>query len=140
MSISKGSPFHAVWTEFLSGRYIICYTTEILLEYEEVLARKVSSAFAEAILTAIVGATNTIEVEDYYKMRLITADPDDNKFVDCAFAANAHYIVSEDHHYDLLRNIDYPRIEIIDIDNFVKMLQKKEERNEAGASEEKEKI
>lgn len=124
MSISKGSPFHSVWTEFLSGRYTICYTTEILLEYEEVLARKVSSAFANAVLTAIVGAINTIEVEDYYKMQLITADPDDNKFVDCAFAANAHYIVSEDHHYDLLRNIDYPRIEVIDIDNFVKILQK----------------
>ena len=78
---------------------------------------------SNAILTAIVGATNTIEVEDYYKMQLITADPDDNKFVDCAFAANARYIVSEDHHYDLLRNIDYPRIEVIDIDNFVAMLQ-----------------
>lgn len=122
MSISKGSPFHSVWTGFLNGQYTICYTTEILLEYEEVLARMVSPAFADAILTAIVGATNTIEVEDYYKMHLIIADPDDNKFVDCAFAANARYIVSEDRHYEVLRNIDYPRIEVVDVDNFVKIL------------------
>ena len=124
MSISKNSPFHTVWTDFLSGQYTICYTTEILLEYEEVLARKVSVSFANAILTAIVGAKNTIEIEDYYKMQLITADPDDNKFVDCAFAANARYIVSEDRHYDVLRDIDYPRIEVIDIDNFVAMLKR----------------
>lgn len=127
MSISKGSPFHSVWTEFLSGRYTICYTTEILLEYEEVLARKVSPAFADAILTAIVGAINTIEVEEYYKLQLITADPDDNKFVDCAFAANARYIVSEDHHYDELLAIDYPRIEVTDIESFVAMLQARNE-------------
>ena len=122
MSISKNSPFHSVWTDFLSGQYTICYTTEILLEYEEILARKVSASFANAILTAIVGAKNTIEIEDYYKMQLITADPDDNKFVDCAFAANARYIVSEDHHYDMLREIDYPRIEVTDIESFMAML------------------
>ena len=124
MSISKNSPFHTIWTDFLSGHYTICYTTEILLEYEEVLARKVSVSFANAILTAIVGAKNTIEIEDYYKMQLITADPDDNKFVDCAFAANARYIVSEDRHYDVLREIDYPRIEVTDIESFVAMLKR----------------
>ena len=126
MSISKSSPFHTVWTDFMGGQYTICYTTEILLEYEEMLGRKVSASFANAILTAIVGAKNTIEIEDYYKMQLITADPDDNKFVDCAFAANARYIVSEDCHYDVLREFDYPRIEVIDIDNFVAMLERKE--------------
>ena len=73
MSISKSSPFHTVWTDFMSGQYTICYTTEILLEYEEVLGRKVSASFANAILTAIVVAKNTIEIEDYYKMQLIGA-------------------------------------------------------------------
>ena len=68
MSIAKSSPFHTVWTHFLSGHYTICYTNEILLEYEEVLARKVNASFANAILTAIVGAKNTLEIEDYYKM------------------------------------------------------------------------
>ena len=124
MSISKRSPFHSIWTHFLSGHYTICYTNEILLEYEEVLARKVSASFANAILTAMIGAKNTIEIDDYYKMQLITADPDDNKFVDCAFAANARYIVSEDHHYNVLREIDYPRIEVTDIESFVAMLKR----------------
>jgi hypothetical protein len=30
-------------------------------------------------------------VQVYYHLRLITADPDDDKFVDCAFKANAKY-------------------------------------------------
>ena len=34
---------------------------------------------------------------------------DDNKFVDCAFAANATYIVSDDKHYDVLKEVDFPQ-------------------------------
>jgi len=32
----------------------------------------------------------------YFNLNIITADPDDNKFVDCAFASNADYIVTND--------------------------------------------
>lgn len=76
------------------------------------------------LTNTILQLDNVMLVEDYFKMQLITADPDDNKFVDCAFAANARYIVSEDHHYNVLREIDYPRIEVTDIESFVAMLKR----------------
>lgn len=53
---------------------------------------------------------------------LIQSDVDDNKFVDCAIVANASYIVSQDHHFDILKNIDFPKVELIDIDTFVALL------------------
>jgi len=61
-------------------------------------------------------------VQVYYHLRLITEDPDDDKFVDCAFKANAKYIVTQDHHYDVLKQTPFPRIEVIDIDEFLSLL------------------
>jgi putative PIN family toxin of toxin-antitoxin system len=122
MSISSGSRYHTVWSDFLYGKYTLCITNEILLEYEEVFSRKMGTNMAAKLVNTILQLDNVMLVEDYFKMQLITADPDDNKFVDCAFAANARYIVSEDHHYNVLREIDYPRIEVTDIESFVAML------------------
>ncbi len=61
-------------------------------------------------------------IQVYYHLHLITTDPDDDKFVDCAFKANARYIVTQDHHYDILKQIPFPFIDIINIDEFIKVL------------------
>ena len=61
-------------------------------------------------------------VQVYYHLHLITAYPDDDKFVDCAFKANAKYIVTQDHHYDVLRNFPFPKIEVVDINEFLNIL------------------
>lgn len=34
-------------------------------------------------------------------------DPDDNAFTDCAIAAYADFVISEDHHFNLLANAGY---------------------------------
>ena len=58
-------------------------------------------------------------VNPYYHFKLIVADPDDNKFVDCAVAANAKFIVTEDSHYDVLRDIDFPKVDITPLDDII---------------------
>ena len=50
--------------------------------------------------------------------RRITADPDDNKFVDCAVSANAKYIISNDRHFKALDDIDFPKVNILTIHEF----------------------
>jgi predicted nucleic acid-binding protein len=52
----------------------------------------------------------------------ITNDPDDNKFVDCAIASNADYIVSQDSHFDILKFIDFPKVNVIRLEEFMKTL------------------
>ena len=52
-------------------------------------------------------------------LALITEDPDDNKFVDCAFAANADYLVSNDRHFDILSKIPFPHLNLVTLDKLI---------------------
>jgi predicted nucleic acid-binding protein len=87
------------------------------------LSRYYSVAVAEIIAEEIIDASNALPVTVFYKWNLITADPDDNKFVDCAISANAKYIVSNDRHFKILENIDFPKVNISTIDEFKKIIQ-----------------
>ncbi len=53
---------------------------------------------------------------------LIETDPDDNKFVDCAVAADAENIVTNDSHFNILKQIDWPKITVITIKEFYETL------------------
>lgn len=123
MSLSRRSPYYPVWREFVNGKYTLCITNEILAEYEEILTQKVGQEIASNVIKAILDLPNTKMVQIYYHLHLITAAPDDDKFVDCAFKANARYIVTEDHHYDILKQTPFPYINVIDIDEFIRVLQ-----------------
>jgi predicted nucleic acid-binding protein len=78
---------------------------------------------AESAINAILNASNALPVTVYYRWNLITADPDDNKFVDCAIGANAKYIVSNDRHFKILEGIDFPKVNISTMDEFKEIIQ-----------------
>jgi len=44
-------------------------------------------------------------VDPYFNWALISADPDDNKFVDCAISGAAKFIVIEHKHFAVLEKI-----------------------------------
>ena len=122
MSLSRRSAYYPVWRGFVDGKYTLCVTNEILAEYEEILTQKLGPQIASNVITAILDLPNTRMVQVYYHLRLITADPDDDKFVDCAFKANARYIVTEDHHYDVQKQTPFPYINVVGINEFIKIL------------------
>jgi putative PIN family toxin of toxin-antitoxin system len=126
MSLSRRSPYYPVWREFVDGKYTLCVTNEILSEYEEKLIEKVGQEIASNVITAILDLPNTKMVQVFYHLRFITSDPDDDKFVDCAFKANARFIVTQDHHYDVLKQTPFPYIDVIGIDEFIRVLQKQD--------------
>ena len=107
---------------FLRGEYILCITNEILLEYEEIISSKTNAKVAANIINAILSRDNIIFINPVYRFRLIESDPDDNKFVDCAIHSNAKYIVTQDKHFDILKSIVFPKLEVIDIDTFKRIL------------------
>ena len=84
-----------------------------------IISYKVSPLFASLTLKVITNNPNTIFVTPYFNFELIKSDPDDNKFVDCAISANAKFIVTEDHHYNILKEIDFPQVEIINLDDAI---------------------
>ncbi len=120
--ISRRSRYHELWLSLLDGRNTLCVSTEVLEEYTEILQRKTSARFAELALDVITNNPYTLFVTPYYHFQLITADPDDNKFVDCAVAGNAKDIVTEDSHYDVLQDIDFPKVDIIKLDDIIRQM------------------
>ncbi len=68
-------------------------------------------------------------INPYFRLQLIEADHDDDKFVDCAFAANATYIVSDDKHYDVLKEIDFLKLLILKLKEFLGLLQSEKNDN-----------
>jgi putative PIN family toxin of toxin-antitoxin system len=122
VSFSKKSSFYTIWESLLLGKYTLCVTTDILLEYEEIITNHTNYAVAEMILDAITDLPNLIYVNKYIFWDLIKNDPDDNKFVDCAIACNAKYIVSEDKHFKVLKEIPFPKVDVLGIYEFQKLL------------------
>ena len=107
-----------IWEQILAGRISLCVNTEILNEYEEIIAAKTTPGIAHNIVEAIARLHTTLYQEAFIHFRLIDEDVDDNKFVDCAIAANAEYIVTNDNHFKVLREIDWPKVLIITLKDF----------------------
>ena len=124
ISIAPKSPYRKVWDAFLRGDYNLCVSNEIIEEYSEVLSRNISPQVSEAIVYAILSRPNVIRKDPHFSFGLIEADKDDNKFVDCAIVANAKCIVSEDKHFRVLKNISFPKVEVLCIEEFNCYLEK----------------
>ena len=120
--IPKKSPYRCLWDTFLQGGFYLCYTTEVLAEYEEIMSRFYSPKTAEFVIGILLKSQNTIKVTPYYKWELISVDPDDNKFVDCALNAGADFIVTEDRHFNVLKFVDFPQINVVNINTFKSIL------------------
>lgn len=114
------SPYHVVWERVMRGEISLCVNTEILLEYEEILAIKTTAEIALNIVEAIAKFSSTVFQDSFVHFGLIQEDIDDNKFVDCAIASGAEFIVSIDSHFSILKTIPWPKVSVVSIEDFVK--------------------
>lgn len=121
-SLPYQSRHHDLWLSFFDGRNQLCITNEILTEYEEILSQRLPTELVQAIINQIVRSPYTLQYSRYYHFNLIEADPDDNKFVDCAVAADAKFIVTEDKHFQILKEIDFPKVDIITLDEIIQII------------------
>jgi uncharacterized protein len=80
-------------------------TNEILTEYEEIISEKLSPNTANAVIRTLMELDNVFPSSIYFKYNLIIQDPDDDKFIDCAFASNCDYLVTNDNHFNILDTI-----------------------------------
>ena len=118
--IARKSPYRPIWDAFLNGKFQLCVSNEILEEYQEILEQQITPSVAENTILLILNQENVSLIDPYFRMGLITADPDDNKFVDCAFAAGADYLVSEDGHFKILHNLPFPQLHLVTLDEFMR--------------------
>ena len=127
-SLSRSGQYYPVWKGLQTGKYILCVSTDILEEYAEIITEKMSVNVATNVIHLLLESESVELVNPYFSLHLIEADHDDNKFVDCAFAANATYIVSDDKHFDVLKDIAFPRLLVLKLKEFLGLLLSKDER------------
>ena len=116
--IGRHSPFRWVFDCIISGKIALCVTTEILLEYREILEQKNGAEVAENVLNLIAILPFTEKANVFFNFHLITKDEDDNKYVDCAVASNAVCLVSNDRHFLEIKQVPFPKLELLTLLEF----------------------
>ena len=123
-SLSRHGEYYSVWKDFQAGKYTLCVSTPILQEYEEIIGQKTSVVVAKNVIALLLKSKNVELIQPYFNFHLIESDHDDDKFVDCAFAANAAYIVSNDKHFNILERVTFPKIFVLRLWEFMEILEK----------------
>ncbi|WP_282782470.1 putative toxin-antitoxin system toxin component, PIN family [Phaeodactylibacter xiamenensis] len=122
MSLPKISKYRPIFDALLQSKFSLALSNEILQEYIEVIGQKTTVEIAQNLAELLLKLENVEQKEVFFRWNLISKDPDDNKFVDCAVAAGVQYVVSNDNHFKVLKAVKFPPVEIIDADTFLEQL------------------
>ena len=122
VSVPSKSPYRSVFDSLLKNKYTLLITNEILSEYREIISEKANSKVAENIAELLLTLKNVEKTEVFFKWNLIEKDKDDNKFTDCAVSGNADFIVTNDKHFQVLKRVEFPKLNVLSLDDFLKML------------------
>ena len=117
VSFSSKSKVRWLFDALLDQKFILCVTTDILDEYAEVIERHMGAEAAENLMGIIENLPNVKLVTNHFKFNLLN-DPDDNKFVDCSISSNAKYLVTHDKDFKILSKIEFPKVQLIEIQGF----------------------
>lgn len=120
--VSKHSKHHWLFQAFLQEVFELAITNEILVEYEEQFTKNWDEIVATEAVNLILDAPNLVFCDIYFYFNLINDDPDDNKFADCAIASGADYLVTFDRHFNALKHINFPKINVVHPDEFKQLL------------------
>lgn len=117
-AIGKNSYLRPIWTAFLSGKYQLLLSDEVVYEYEEIIQLHSAPGASKIIMEILVESQDIINQKVYYSWNAIKKDPDDNKFFDLAIAGNADYLITNDAHFNVVKNIPFPKSKLLPLTNF----------------------
>jgi len=124
VALGRKSRYKAIWDAFSDGKYQLVISDEIAYEYHEILSQHSADGVADAVIEVFIESPDIIFQQIYYKWNAIKSDPDDDKFFDIAVAANVNYLVTDDAHFNLAKNIKFPSVEIISSKQFLRIIEK----------------
>lgn len=120
--VSRRSRYYPIWQSLRRGEFELLVSSDILLEYDEILGGYLSPEVTQNVLGGLELLPNVTFVVKYFYWNLITHDPDDDKFVDCAVAGSVDFIVTDDGHFNVLRSIPFPKVHVLSSDEFLEMV------------------
>jgi putative PIN family toxin of toxin-antitoxin system len=129
-TINRRNQEFFIYEAFVEKQFNWIVSTEILDEYAEKLTDFYSQATANYVLDVLCTATNVIFLEPYYRWNLIHVDPEDNKFADLALSANSQGLITFDRHFDLFKDLSFPRLQIVHPAEFREFLSKQKQANQ----------
>ncbi len=124
VSLAPQYKYHWIYQYIIMGKFELCLTTEILLEYEEIISQRYGIERVSGTLNYLLLLPNVLFFNPSYRWNLIEADHDDNKFIDCYVAANADHIVGNDKHFNILKSIYFPSVNVLRYDEFEALYQR----------------
>jgi uncharacterized protein len=120
--LPKASIYRLIFDALVSGVFKLAISNEILSEYIEILSQKTNATIANNVAELLLSLPNVVKTDVYFRWNLIRQDADDNKFVDCAIASAADFIVSNDRHFRELLSIDFPKVSVLTATQFLEFL------------------
>jgi len=110
------------------NRVSILTSEEIMAEISQVLTYpKLKNIYqakrlrSEDLIEIVLKIAKFVEVTT--KLKIVLEHPADDKFIECAKAAGARYIVSGDNH--LLKIASYKKTQIVSVNEFLKLIETK---------------
>lgn len=120
--LPKASSNRFLLEKIIAREFEVFVSTPILLEYREIISLKTNEIVANNFLEFFMKLPNVIELDPSYNWQLIEKDPDDNKFVDLALMAGCDYIITNDWHFDILKQIPFPKVNVLTLVEFKELL------------------
>ena len=121
-SIPPKNPEYWLYVAFRAKAFNWVISNEILFEYEEKIGEFYSPHTADLVTNILLTASNVIRSEPFIRWQLITDDPDDDKFADLAISANVHYLVTNDHHFNVLKTLPFPTVKVVSLSEFQEIM------------------
>ncbi len=121
-SIPRKNQEYWLYKAFRDKQFDWVISNDVLLEYEEMIGSFYSVETAELVVNILLLAPNVVKSEPFLKWNLIIADPEDNKFADLAISANVNYLVTNDRHFQVLKNLPFPTVQIVSLSEFQEIL------------------
>ncbi|NJC28276.1 putative toxin-antitoxin system toxin component, PIN family [Neolewinella antarctica] len=125
VSIGRQSKYRPIFDAVLTGKITMVISNDVLSEYVEILEERTNADVADNIGSFLVRSPDVDKVEIYFKWAAIYADADDDKFVDCALNGNAQLIVTDDKHFNVLKDMDFPKIEVVKTAKFLDIIKER---------------
>jgi putative PIN family toxin of toxin-antitoxin system len=124
VSLLEHHKYYWVFEGILSQAYTLLLSNEIITEYFEQCAKKYGYKLSNERLEFLLEFSNVELITPYFHWDLMQNDPDDNKFVDCYVAGQADFLVTHDKHFAILKEVKFPIINTIKIEEFKVILEK----------------
>jgi putative PIN family toxin of toxin-antitoxin system len=112
--------YNALWQAARQGKYVLLISPPLCGELVDVLRRRftVPENEAQGVMRSVVRVAEMVQPR--LTLNAVSADPDDNRVLECALAGKANLIVSNDRH--LLNLETFEGIAIITGSDFLRIL------------------